>query len=376
MRNSLKILLAVTVAAVGGWLFYQKIYIPKATYDYVTPTKGSLTLTVFGIGQVGAKNLYPVGSHFGGKLLEVTKEEGEWVKKGEIVARFDPVDMPQELASLEAALQKAREETVAQKRSVESLLARQELARINFARYERLYKQGYAAKAEYDNAKADLRSLQAQIAAARAQVKAAMSEEKRLKKSIEGLKIRIEKLTVTAPVSGLVVKKEAAKGQTLAPQAPIVTLVKPEEVWVRLNIDERISGGVKTGQKARITLRSRESDPMTGSVVRIEPQSDPVTEERIVDIAFDRLPEPFYLNEQAEATIETGRLDGVWLLPARVVTRGGVWVYEGGEAHFRKLEILGRHDKSVAVKGVKAGEKILVPDPHKKPLFNGVDVRL
>jgi len=74
--------------------------------------------------------------------------------------------------------------------------------------------------------------------------------------------------------------------------------------------------------------------------------------------------------------IETGRLSNVLLIPLDLIQRGGVWVYKNGEAHFKKIEIVGKNDKFAGVKGIEEGEKILVPDPHKKPLFEGADVRL
>ncbi|WP_201353452.1 efflux RND transporter periplasmic adaptor subunit [Hydrogenimonas urashimensis] len=375
-NRSIKTALFLLLAGLAGWLFYEKVYIPKSTYQAVTAKEGVMEATVFGIGTVGAKNLYPLCSVTGGKLLTVAKEEGEWVKKGDIIARIDPVDLPQQLEAARATERKARFEIEAAKKSLEALQAQKRLATITYQRYATLKSQGFAAKAEYDKAKADLDALKAQIAAAKSQIAASKALARQAEHNVKAIEKRLTTLTITAPFDGYVVKKEARAAQTIAPQAPILTLVRPEEVWVRINIDERISGRVKVGQKANIHLRSHPKEAMTGHVARIEPESDPVTEERIVDIRFDRLPHPFYLNEQAEARIATGKIDRAVILPTKVFTHGGVWVYKDGKVHFKKVEILAENEGRAAVRGIEAGSKVLIPDPHKKPLFENGSVRL
>ena len=367
---------AAIVVIAAAALFYEKVYIPKSTYKAIEAKRGDLTLTVFGIGNVSAKNIHPIASNTGGKLLKIFKDQKEWVKKGETIALLDPVDMPDQLAQAEAAHKKARYETVAAQKELEALRAQHRLARLTFDRYEKLHKKGYAAQAEYDKARADLQAVTAQIEAAKARIDAGRAEQKRAQKSIDALKQKIDRLRVVSPMDGYIVSKDAQAGQTIAPQQPIVTVVDPKEVWVRAYIDERISGKIAEGQKASIVLRSQAGKPLAGFVARIEAESDPVTEERVVDVAFEKVPFPFYINEQAEVTIATGKLHDTVLVPVKLIRRGGVWVYRDGEAHFVKLKILGRNDQYAGVEGVKAGTKILVPDPHKKPLFNGADIRL
>jgi multidrug efflux pump subunit AcrA (membrane-fusion protein) len=197
-----------------------------------------------------------------------------------------------------------------------------------------------------------------------------------MQKSIDALKRKIDRLTIVSPVDGYIISKDAEAAQTIAAQQPVVTIVDTKNLWVKANVDERISGMIKKGQRVDIVLRSQDGTPLTGYVERIEAKSDPVTEERIVDVAFDKAPFPFHINEQAEVSIETGRLHDVVLVPRHLIRHGGVWVYNDGEAHFKKVEILGKNDKEAAVDGLAENEKILVPDSHKKPLFDGVDIRL
>jgi multidrug efflux pump subunit AcrA (membrane-fusion protein) len=74
--KSIKWLLGLALIAGGAWLFYQKVYLSKSTYGSVVAKKGDLNLTVFGIATVGSKERFPVSSNYGGKLLEVLKDQG------------------------------------------------------------------------------------------------------------------------------------------------------------------------------------------------------------------------------------------------------------------------------------------------------------
>jgi multidrug efflux pump subunit AcrA (membrane-fusion protein) len=374
--KSIKWLLGLALLAGGAWLFYQKVYLPKSTYESVVAKKGDLNLTVFGIATVGSKERFPVSSNYGGKLLEVRKDQGEWAEKGEVIARLDPVDLPQQLAEAKARRESAHYGVIAAQKQIESLRAQLRLARINYERYAKLQKQGYAAKAEYDKALTDLESLRAQIAASEAQIRSQQAQKRQAEQNIRALQARLERLTITAPVAGYVTSRDAQPSQTIAPQQPIVTLVQPKNVWVRATIDERISGGIEVGQPATIRLRSHADSPMKGRVARIEAVSDPVTEERIVDVAFDKVPIPFYLNEQAEVRIVTGTLHDVVLVPTALLRKGKVWIARDGKAHAVKVRLLGESGRWSAVEGVPAGARILKPDPHKKPLFEGASVRL
>ncbi len=372
----LKWAIAALVLVAAATLFYTKVYIPKATYESVTAKKGELSLTVYGIGTVSSKTIRPVASNTGGKVIQILKDQGEWVKKGETVAVLDPVDLPDQLAQAKALLEKAGHETVAAKKELEALLAQRKLAKLTYDRYDKLFQKGYAAQAEYDKARTDLEAIEAQIEASRARIESTISEQKRAQKSIDALMQKIARLRVVSPAEGYVIRKDAEVGQTIVPQQPLITVVDPQEVWVKAYVDERISGKIAKGQKAEILLRSKSGEKLQGYVARIEAESDPVTEERVVDVAFEKVPFPFYINEQAEVIIETGRLSNVLLIPLNLIRRGGVWVYKNGEAHFKKIEIVGKNDKFAGVKGIEEGEKILVPDPHKKPLFEGADIRL
>ncbi|KYJ85797.1 efflux RND transporter periplasmic adaptor subunit [Sulfurovum riftiae] len=380
MTRAVKYGLILLAIAAGSMLFYQKIYIPKTTYKTVLPKRGDMDTQVFGVGNVDANNIYIINAQTGGKILQIMSDEGHWVKKGDLLVKVDPVDLPKLLEEAEISVQKASLERDASTEELKSLKAQKTLALITFKRYERLQKQAFASKAEYDKTKADLDVIKAQMKATNARIEAAGIEIARAKKNVEALKEKLSRYMIYAPVDGYIISREAEAEQSVLPTQPILRIVDPETVWVKAYIDERLGGSVRTGQEATIVLRSQPYRSYKGIVKRIEPQSDRVTLEKIVDVAFKTLPKPFSINEQAEVHLVTSRLKNILKVPANAVVYQklipGVWVERNGKAHFEKVKVLARDKTSVALSGIDENTVILIGSAKEKALKEGMSVHL
>jgi len=378
MSKLLKYALIAAVLLAAAVLFYKKVYIPKTTYETVNSTKGDLSVEVFGIGNVGAKYIYNITAQTGGKILSIKTDEGEWVKKNDLLITVDSVDIPQLLEEAELSVRKARSEFVASQKELQSLLAQKRLAQITYTRYAKLKKRSFASKAEYDKAKADLDVIDAQIAANQAHTRSADMEVLRAEKAVSGIKEKLERYQVYAPVDGYVIARSAEVAQSIVPSQTVLQIVNPDDVWIKAYIDEKISGGIKVGQKAEITLRSQYEKRFSGTVKRIAAQSDAVTQEREVNVAFDKLPLPFYINEQAEVSIASKTYKDVVKVPLKALAyykeKTGVWTEKSGKAHFVPLGVLARGQHEAVVTGIDDNREILIESGKKKTLKEGADV--
>jgi len=378
MTKSLKYAITAVVVIIAAVLFYTKVYIPKHTYETVTPTQGSLDVNVFGIGNVGAKEIYIINALTASKIKEIKTDEGRWVKKGDLLVVMDAVDLPELVSEAKISVQKAEMEANASLKDLDALYAQKSLLSVTYKRYEKLKAQSFASQSEYDKAKADLDAINAQIAATKAHIDSAKHEVIRAQESVKALEVKLSRYKIYAPVDGYVISKEAEVDQSVLPTQPILKIVAAKDVWIRAYIDERISGNIKVGQKAEITLRSQADKKFAGVVKRIVAQSDAVTQEREVDVAFEHLPIPFYMNEQAEVLITTKHLKNVLKIPTKVVVHkdyvSGIWLKKGGRAHFQKIQIVAIDDKMLAVKELAADAVIIVPSTKKKALAEGSKV--
>jgi len=378
MQKSLKYSIIALIIVGGGILFYNKVYMPKTTYETVKAKVGDMYTEVFGIGNLGAKNIYLINAQTGGKILNIFTDEGEWVKKGDLLLTVDPVDLLELLEEAKISVNKASLELAALKEELNSLKAQKTLALITYKRYDKLKKQAFVSQAEYDKTKADLDVIEAQIKSTFAKIDSAALEITRAGKNVQALEVKLSRYKVYAPIDGYVISKEAEEAQTVTQTQPILKIVDPETVWIKAYIDDKLSGDVKVGQKATITLRSQRHRTYEGVVKRIVAQSDAITLEKEVDVAFEKLPIPFYINEQAEVNILTSKLNNVLKVPVRAIayynSESGVWTDKDGKAHFKTVKVLARGVKEVAISQMDKDTEVLIGSDNKRSLAEGMRI--
>ena len=373
-----KYLIILAIFVTLGLVVYNKVYIPKTTYDTISATKGSIDVEVFGIGNVGAKNIYVINAQTGGKILKLFTDEGEWVKKGDLLATLDSVELPQVLQEAKISVTKARSELIASQKELESLDAQKVLVKLTYDRYKKLKKQSFASQSEYDKAKADLDVIEAQIKVTKARIKSANIEITRAQKSVESLYVKLSRFKVFSPVDGYVISKSAEVAQTLTPSQTIFEIVNPKTVWIKAYIDEKLSGSIKVGQSAKITLRSQRDVKYKGIVKRIVAKSDAVTQEREVDISFKNLPIPFYIEEQAEVLIDVKHIDNIIKVPSNVIVykndKPCIWINNNSKAYCQNVKIIAKTQNEIAVKNLDINSKIIITNKNKKPLTEGMSI--
>lgn len=378
MQKSLKYSIIALIVAGGGILFYTKVYMPKTSYETVKVEVGDMYTEVFGIGNLGAKNIYLINAQTGGKVLNLFTDEGEWVKKGDLLFTVDPVDLPELLEEAKISVNKASSELAALKEEMNSLKAQKTLALVTYKRYAKLKKQAFVSQAEYDRTKADIDVIEAQIKSTFAKIDSAALEISRAGKNVQALEVKLSRYKVYAPIDGYVISKEAEEAQTVTQTQPILKIVDPETVWIKAYIDDKLSGEVKVGQKATITLRSQKHRTYEGVVKRIVAQSDAVTLEKEVDVAFEKLPIPFYINEQAEVNIVTSKLSNVLKVPVQAIayynSESGVWTDKEGKAHFKSVKVLARGVKEVAISQMDIDTEILIGSDNKRSFAEGMRI--
>ncbi|SFP91943.1 efflux RND transporter periplasmic adaptor subunit [Hydrogenimonas thermophila] len=378
MQKFSKYIILAILLIVGATIFYKKVYIPKVTYKTVKSIKGDLSVQVFGIGNVGAKDIYKITSQTGGKIVKILTDEGQWVKKGDLLVTIDSIDIPQQLQEAKIAVKKAKSEMIATQKELNSLIAQKYLAEITYKRYEKLNKQSFISKAEYDKAKMDLEVIKSQIEATKAHILSAKLELSKSQKAVDALKEKLLRYKIYSPCYGYVISKDAQIAQSVSPSQNILQIVDSKTVWVKTYIDEKISGNIKVGQKAVIKLRSQPNKEFLGEVKRIVAQSDKVTQEREVDVAFNNVPIPFYINEQAEVTINTKTYTDVVKIPTKALSyyneKMGVWIKKENRAHFLQIQLIARGNEEIAVSGLNEGVTLLIQSTKNKPLKEGATI--
>ena len=376
MKN-LKYLIGIAVVLIIGFVFYKKVYIPKHTFETITPKKGNIPYEINGIGNVGAKNIYKIGALYGGKVYDFNLQAGDEVKKGEIVAKIDSVDLINQINAQKALIEKLKEDIKALKNEKKSAEVNYKYQLDVFKKNAKLYKLHSISNLEFEKYKTAKDTAKIKISTLEDNIKALNKQISEINENIKGLEKRLKFYTIVSPVSGYVTKKIAVNHQILPPNYTLIEVVNPKDVWVKTYIDTRISGDVKIGDKAQIKLRSS-SKKYEGKVVDINPMNNPITYEREIDVKFNKVPIPFYMEEQAKVWIKIKNLKNVIKIPAKAIVfyneKEGVWVVRNNKVFFKPIQILTRYKNEAGVRGLNIDDKIVIPNPKKAPLKNGMKI--
>lgn len=367
------------LAAAMLWLAFNRGPLAPVQVELAAVTESGLTDSVFGIGTVEARYAYAIGPTQAGRVLKVLVDHGDSVKAGQVLAEIDPVDLQQRLSGVGAALQRARDAMLVAEAQEREAQSRHDLARANAARYRDLVQKNFVSREAVEIRDSEASVTLAALEASRAALRAAQQDLERAGHDRGAVVQQLASLRLTAPVDGLVTARETEPGNTVIAGQAVVRVIDPKHVWVRARIDQSRAAGLALGQPADVVLRSNPAGIFSGKVARVEIQSDAVTEERVVAVAFDAPPQ-LSLGELAEVTIHRGkRARGLAIQSAavkRVGEQQGVWQAVDGKAHFRavKTGIQTLDGMTEVLDGLAAGDTVIVYSSAQ--LHEGVKVRI
>lgn len=341
--------------------------------------RADVSPSVFGIGTVDARLAYAVGPTVPGRVLRVLVDQGDAVKAGQLLAEMDPVDLDRRVQAAQSAGARSRQTVQAVSAQVAEAESRATLARVTRDRDLELYRERLISAQALDTSRLAAEAADAAMAAARANAEAAVQDAVRLDAELRGAGSVRDNLRLVSPVDGVIVSREAEPGTTVVAGQAVLRLIVPDSLWVRARVDQSRAQGVQVGQLASVVLRSAPDTAMPGRVARIEMQSDPVTEERVVDVSFNPPPARLYLGELAEVTIRLPGEAGVLTVPSAAIARegsqAGIWQAVDGRAHFKPVSVGSQGQAGVTriLSGLSEGERIIIYSSAQ--LRTGVRVR-
>lgn len=369
---------ALAFIAAFVWLLTTRGPLAPTGVTLAAVTRADLNPSVYGIGTVEARQAYSVGPIQAGRVLRVRVDQGDAVKVGQLLAEIDPVDLSQRADAARSAAARARQSAKAAQAQVAEADSRAQLAQASSARYQALVRQNFVAQEMADSRRHEAAAAEAALAAARANAAGAQREIARAEADLQGIGQLRSSLELLSPIDGVVVAREAEPGTTVVAGQAVLRLVDPANLWVRARVDQARARGIVVGQTADIVLRSAPGAALPGKVARIELQSDAVTEERIINVAFDAASAQPYLGELAEVTIRLPGVRKVLTLPRAAVTTSGdqtgVWRAVDGRARFQPVRVGQQTAEQVQItSGLNAGDRVVVYSA--KQLDDGVRVR-
>lgn len=336
----------------------------KVTVDEVV--EADLTPTLFGIGTVEARRSYQIGPTVASRVQSVFVDVGEAVKAGQVLAEMDPIDLDQRAAAGAAALARAGSTIAAAEAQRRDAQVRLNLAAANAKRYVDLGKKAFVTRSVVDGKLQEEQSAIAQLNAAEAALAGARQDQLRLAADHDGLLAQRAKSRLLAPVDGVVTARDAEPGSTLVAGQSAVRMVDPASLWIKLRLDQSRSAGLQAGLPARIRLRSQPVDTFPGTVARVDLIADSVTEERLAQVSFERIPPALSVGEIAEITLQLPAIRKARVIPNAALRyqgdRTGVWKLTDDGLAFTVVRLAaGTVDGRIqVVDGLTEGDRIVV----------------
>lgn len=298
------------------------------------------------------------GAQVSGQLQTLYVKEGDYVKKGDLLAVIDPKKAQNDVTESEAMTRELEA-------NLSLVQAELRLAQLTYQRHLSLAKQQAVSQQELDKAKTDVEVKKAQVATYQAQIK-------RNQATLDSAKTNLKYTQITAPMDGIVTFIKTLQGQTViaAQEAPtILTLADLDTMLVKAEVSEADVIYLEPGQDASFTVLGAPDKKFSGQLKDILPTPEKINDAIFYYARFE-VPNPQHLLKlqmTAQVTIELESRKNVLLLPLSALGNEispqtyEVDILQGNKVEKKHVEIGGRNDVYVEItKGLNEGDKVVI----------------
>jgi len=321
---------AVAVAVIGGIVAANVIREKRGRVEVQIGKvdKRDLVQVVTASGEVRPRRYVNVGANVSGRIVDLAVQEGDAVKKGQVLARIESERYEAGLRQAEAGVAAARADLQRAEADVES-------ARLAYDRAKQMQKDRLISAQAFDQAEAEYKMKAAAVESARRRVA-------QLQAQLDSTQDELDKTTVYSPMDGVVTSLPKEQGEMVIgalsfSPTTIMTVADLSIMEAEVMVDETDIRDLKVGQKAKISVDALEGVDIEGVVTEIgasaivrgtsttqaqatlgantgnQPKDFKVT------ITIDNPPPTLRPGLNATADITTATRDGVLAVPVQAV---------------------------------------------------------
>jgi RND family efflux transporter MFP subunit len=274
-------------------------------------------------------------------VIKVHKENGEAVRKGDVLVTLDSSVLRDNLNSAEESLRAAAQSLDGAERQ--------------YQRIKSLQAQGMVSMQGLEESEVKRNAAQSEHVASKARVAAA--------------KQQLERTEVRAPFNGVVSARKASAGDTAQIGKELIQVIDPSSMRFEGQVSADQMGVLKVGQRVtfRINGMAQNGDQLSsrGVVKRIDGAANPVTRQVSVIVEINSKDRPPVVGLFAEGVVETLTKPAVMISESSLRREGDkvfAWVLDGSKIVKRAIQLGDRDTRLgqwVVTSGLAAGDKVL-----------------
>ena len=306
--------------------------------DLVTVSNSALASGPSITGSVEAERRADLRAEVSAVVLSVLKENGDPVRRGDLLVRLDPNAIRDSLTAAEASARAASQAF--------------EQAERQYQRMVKLRETGMVAMQQLEDAETQRNSAQSERAAARTREVTARQQ--------------LERTEVRAPFDGIVSDRKVSAGDTASVGKELMQIIDPTSLRFEGRVSADSIGEVAAGQRVSFRIQGFADADVAGTVTRVNPAANAATRQVEVLVRFDDpKQQPGVTGLYAEGRVET-RSAKTLTVPAASVVREGdsafAWRVSNGTVQKVKLDLGVRDARTghyVVNAGLAAGDSVL-----------------
>ena len=375
----IKLLVLLGIIALAWWIKARYFTAPPLPpYRIAKVQIGDIADLVEASGPINPVNTTQVGALVSGEILKIYVDYNSEVKKGDLMA---VIDQTQILASLE----EARASLSSAKESLASATKAYELAKLNYQRYQELYKKEYVSKVSLEEYELAYVNAKSSLNAAKASVVRAQSNVDTAEKNLSNTQI-------VSPIDGVVLTRKVSEGQTITAGFSTPELFVVAQDMTKMQIEAKVSEAdivkIQPGQKATFTLDGYVGEKFNGTVRQVRTNyvdtssssnsTNGTSYTVIVDVDNSDL--RLKPGMTATLTIYTQDKKGVLLVPnealrfspsfnRKTYENTGVWKVERGQEPKRvdvTIGIIATKNTEITEGDLKEGDRVIIGENNLK----------
>lgn len=382
----------------------QKVVKKKPAVRVIYATQAKIAALLELTGEVVATNAVTIRATVEGPIGYCPWREGDRIEKpGQKIIEIDRPLYYEEVKAARAALEVAKkkladlkagprpEEIARARQTVKKLEEERAFAKTDLKRIESLVNNGAVPAEMAEKARVTYTKCVTDLAAAREQLKMLEAGPTRTQVAVQEALVKeaaqkvalaqakLDECTIRAPFAGIITRVYVRAGDLAAVKAPLVDMMDPSSLVVRLGMPEAQASGVHPGTEVRVSLDAQPGRSYTGKVVRVYPELERKARTRTVEAklsaAVDLAPGMF-----ARVSVVLRSVENALVIPdAAILTRPDgtkeAFVVRDGKALMRKVTTGIEQGQRVQVlSGIQPGEAVVVAG--NESLKDGMPVRL